>query len=166
MSQTNKQNDNKKNKITRESLLDDQFSENPSSKFVLNKEEKKEEEINPNISQQKVNKKKPLIDRSLIGQFSVEKYKSFLSKIEKSNEDIKNKDAESVRIDKDILDSECYNNNNNNESCVLMDVSVGIYDVCNENISDDKLRDMNITIAEVKNQDEDEQDGKDLIQEI
>ncbi|CDO66666.1 conserved Plasmodium protein, unknown function [Plasmodium reichenowi] len=166
MSETNKQNDNKKNKITRESLLDDQFSENSSSKFVLNKEEKKDEEINPNISQHKVNKKKPLIDRSLIGKFSVEKYKSFLSKIEKSNEDIKNKDAESVRIDKHILDSECDNNNNNNESCVYMDVSVGIYDVCNENISDDKLRDMNITIADVKNQDEDEQDGKDLIEEI
>lgn len=33
-----------------------------------------------------------------------------------------------------------------------IDVSVGIYDVCNENISDDKLRDMNITIADVKNQ--------------
>ncbi|SOV82581.1 conserved Plasmodium protein, unknown function [Plasmodium sp. gorilla clade G3] len=165
MSETDKQNDNKTNKVTRESLLDDQFSENPSSKFVLNKEEKKDEEINPNISQQKVNKKKPLIDRSLIGKISVEKYKSFLSKIEKSNEDIKNKDAESVRIDKDILDSE-YDNNNNNESCVFMDVSVGIYDVCNENISDDKLRDMNITIADVKNQDEDEQDGKDLIQEI
>ncbi|SPJ12578.1 conserved Plasmodium protein, unknown function [Plasmodium sp. DRC-Itaito] len=165
MGEANKQNHNKKNKVTRGSLLDDQFSENPSRKFVLNKEEKKDKEINRNISQHNVNKKKPLIDRSLIGKFSVEKYKSFLSKIEKSNEDIKNKDAESVRIDKDILDSEC-DNNNKNESCVFMDVSVGIYDVCNENISDDKLRDMNITIAEVKNQDEDEQDGKDLIEEI
>ncbi|CXI53826.1 conserved Plasmodium protein, unknown function [Plasmodium berghei] len=141
--------------IHRGSLLDDQFKETLSNKFLLYNDENQDKE--------KTKKEKPTINRSLIGSFSKDKYKNFLSKIEKSNENIKNMDKESVRIDKDMFDQ---SHDNIDENCVVMDVSMGIFDVCNENLNDNELREKNITISEVPSQEHNEQCKQELIEEL
>ncbi|VWU53319.1 hypothetical protein HEP_00527700, partial [Hepatocystis sp. ex Piliocolobus tephrosceles] len=45
-------------------------------------------------------------------------------------------------------------------------VSVGIFDVCNKNINESKLKEMNITISDVADQESNKQYEKDLIKEI
>ncbi|SCM02601.1 conserved Plasmodium protein, unknown function [Plasmodium chabaudi chabaudi] len=147
--------------IHRGSLLDDQFKDTLSNKFLLYNDENQDKE--KTCSQEKIKKEKPKIDRSLIGNFSADKYKNFLSKIEKSNENIKNMDKESVRIDKDMFDQSY---DNIDENCVVMDVSMGIFDVCNENLNDNELREKNITVSEVPIQEHDEQCKQELIEEL
>ncbi|WBY58032.1 hypothetical protein Py17XNL_001002308 [Plasmodium yoelii yoelii] len=102
--------------IHRGSLLDDQFKETLSNKFLLYNDESHQDKEKTS-SQEKIKKEKPKINRSLIGSFSTDKYKNFLSKIEKSNENIKNMDKESVRIDKDMFDQ---SHDNIDENCVVM----------------------------------------------
>ncbi|CRH03955.1 conserved Plasmodium protein, unknown function [Plasmodium relictum] len=139
----NKDEVTRSNKISRESLLDDQFSERSSNNLLLCNEKNHDE--TKFYSRKKINTEKPHIHRNLINNFSTERYKKFLVKIEKSNQDINSMDVESVQIDKDILNPP----DDNNKTCVVMDVSMGIFDVCNENLSDSKLKDMNIIISEV-----------------
>ncbi|SCP02755.1 conserved Plasmodium protein, unknown function [Plasmodium malariae] len=166
--------------LLRESLLDDQFEESSSNRFLLFNNENPSE-TDKTHSQQKLKAEKPYMHKNLMSNFSVEKCKEFLSKMEKSNKDINSMDAESIIIDKDILD---HSNYNNDKACVVMDVSMGIFDVHNENLSECKLNDMNITVSEVVNRvnknfgqkreyslltliyESDEQHEKDLIQEI
>ncbi|CAD2107119.1 conserved Plasmodium protein, unknown function [Plasmodium vinckei] len=148
--------------IHRGSLLDDQFKDTLSNKFLLYNEENHQDK-EKTCSQEKIKKEKPKIDRSLIGNFSTDKYKNFLSKIEKSNESIKNMDKESVRIDKDMFDQSY---DNIDENCVVMDVSMGIFDVCNENLNDNELREKNITVSEVPIQEPNEQCEQELIEEL
>ncbi|VWU52765.1 conserved protein, unknown function, partial [Hepatocystis sp. ex Piliocolobus tephrosceles] len=133
--------------IPRESLLDDQFVETSLNKFLLYNDED-HDKTHKSTLQQEVKKKKPQIDKNLIYSSSTEKYRNFLSKIKKSNEDIKNMDAGNVIIDKDIFDA----THDNDKACVFMDVSVGIFDVCNKNINESKLKEMNITISDVADQ--------------
>ncbi|CRG95701.1 conserved Plasmodium protein, unknown function [Plasmodium gallinaceum] len=165
MNENQNDDDNKgtrSNKILRGSLLDDQFNESNSNKLFLCNE-KYDDETEEFYSRKKINAEKPNIDRSLINNFSTEKYREFLVKIEKSNQDLNNMDSESVRIDKDMLNPP---DDNNEKTCVVMDVSMGIFDVCNENLCDSKLKDMNITVSEVIDKESVEKCEKDLIQEI
>ncbi|GAW83034.1 hypothetical protein, conserved [Plasmodium gonderi] len=153
-----------KSKQSRESLLDDQFKGSTSDKFLLiNGKEKDHTKLQNSLAKQKIENTKPHIHKGLISTSSLEKYKNFLTKIEKSNEDLKNMDKESVRVDMDMLDQSC---EDDGKECVIMDVSMGIFDVHNDNLNDEKLKDMNITVADVVNQEMDEQCAKDLIEEM
>ncbi|ANQ10500.1 Uncharacterized protein PCOAH_00049500 [Plasmodium coatneyi] len=162
--QKNVDKERSKAKISRDSLLDDQFKQDTKDKlFLLNDQDKDLDEPRDTPPEQKTKREKPRFHRDLISSSSLEKYKNFLAKMEKSNEDLRNMDAESVRIDKDILDESC---ENSDEACVVMDVSMGIFDVCNDNLSESKLKDMNITVADVANQEPEDQGEEGLIQEM
>ncbi|SBT78884.1 conserved Plasmodium protein, unknown function [Plasmodium ovale] len=165
MNENHKDNENgpqKRNKLPRESLLDEQFEDSYTNRLLFYND-KDPGEISKMPGKHNLKTEKPHIHRNLICNASVEKYKNFLAKLEKSNQDIENKDANSVIIDKDILDQSY---DNINEACVVMDVSMGIFDVCNDNISESKLRERNITISNVGNYGPDEPCGKELIEEI
>ncbi|EDL47045.1 hypothetical protein PVIIG_02233 [Plasmodium vivax India VII] len=163
----NQKNDEKERsgaKISRESLLDDQFKEGAKDKlFLLSDKDEDLDVPNDTPPEQKTKREKPRFHKDLISSSSLEKYKKFLAKMEKSNEDLRNMDTDSVRIDKDILDQSC---ENSDEACVVMDVSMGIFDVCNDNLSESKLKDMNITVADVVNQEPEDQGEEGLIQEM
>ncbi|KJP89817.1 hypothetical protein AK88_00528 [Plasmodium fragile] len=163
----NQKNDEKERsgpKISRESLLDDQFKEDTKDKlFLLNDKDEALDESRHTPPEQKTKREKPRFHRDLITSSSLEKYKSFLAQMQKSNENLRSMDTESVRIDKDILDHSC---ENSDDACVVMDVSMGIFDVCNDNISESKLKAMNITVADVANQEPEDQGDQGLIQEM
>ncbi|CAG9476003.1 conserved Plasmodium protein, unknown function [Plasmodium vivax] len=117
----NQKNDEKERsgaKISRESLLDDQFKEGAKDKlFLLSDKDEDLDVPNDTPPEQKTKREKPRFHKDLISSSSLEKYKKFLAKMEKSNEDLRNMDTDSVRIDKDILDQSC---ENSDEACVVM----------------------------------------------
>lgn len=169
----------KKGIVSKGTLLDDEFKTKNFNNLLIYKQNDDNTNNNQNNQNNSINiieenqplvqtsspKKKPFIDRSFIDAIdkNLNKYTTFLEEMKKSNEEIKNKNEEERIIDQDIFMEPTENEDPNS---VLMDVSLGVFDVGNNQLTDDQLKKMNITVSEVNHHMIGEQTSEELIQEL